>query len=245
VKSTVICHFYNESYLLPFWLNHHKHLFDDGILINYNSTDNSVDLIKSIVPHWQVINSNNECFEALNVDREVMEVERKISGIKICLNVTEFLICRNLKCFFTETSPKVFAIERFTMVQKWDIFIKFSNPVWQTRFYGYKGNNGINGLYRYLHNQSDGNYSLGRHSTLHESSILNEAVILWYGFSPFNRNMIKRKLQIKSQIPKSDITKGYGNQHNVNFRTLMMFYLLQLRKSKVLNLKKTIAEYLV
>lgn len=50
MSLTVISHFYNEEYLLPWWLNHHKNIFDNGILINYGSTDKSVEIIKSICP---------------------------------------------------------------------------------------------------------------------------------------------------------------------------------------------------
>ena len=45
---TIISHFYNEEYLLPFWLNHHKKYFTNAIMIDYDSTDNSVDIIKKI-----------------------------------------------------------------------------------------------------------------------------------------------------------------------------------------------------
>ncbi|MEW9106591.1 glycosyltransferase family 2 protein, partial [Paenibacillus sp.] len=48
----LISHFYNEEYLLPWWLKHHAPLFDHGILINRGSTDRSVDICKQLVPHW-------------------------------------------------------------------------------------------------------------------------------------------------------------------------------------------------
>ena len=37
MKSTIIAHFFNEEYLLPWWLNHHKKIFDYGILFDYSS----------------------------------------------------------------------------------------------------------------------------------------------------------------------------------------------------------------
>jgi len=33
-------HIYNEEYLLPFWLKHHKKIFDHGVIIDNFSTDN-------------------------------------------------------------------------------------------------------------------------------------------------------------------------------------------------------------
>jgi hypothetical protein len=244
MNSTVICHFYNEEYLLPFWLMHHKDIFDHGILIDYRSTDTSVEIIKKIVPKWEVISSVNKEFKAQRVDEEVMAVERKIKGIKICLNITEFLICKNLKKIFDPTEKHVFAIERVTMVQKWDFFKKIKNPIWSSRYYGFRGDNKINGLYRFVHNCSDGQYTLGRHSTLHNHMMTEDAIILWYGFSPFNLKVVKRKLQIKSKIPKSDFSKGYGFQHNVKLKSLLLIYIKQHFEHKVVNLKSLIRFHL-
>ena len=47
ITTTVISHFYNEEYLLPWWLAHHTKLFDHGILINKGSTDRSVEICKN------------------------------------------------------------------------------------------------------------------------------------------------------------------------------------------------------
>ena len=32
-KTTLISHIFNEEYLLPFWLRHHKNMFDEIIII--------------------------------------------------------------------------------------------------------------------------------------------------------------------------------------------------------------------
>ena len=42
--------FYNEEYLLPWWLMHHTKIFDHGILINRGSTDRSVEICKLLAP---------------------------------------------------------------------------------------------------------------------------------------------------------------------------------------------------
>ena len=89
---TVICHFYNEAYLLPWWLNHHIKIFDHGIMINHKSTDSSVDLIKKIAPHWDIVDTRLSEFDAFMTDLEVMNYEEQIQGFKIALNVTEFLM---------------------------------------------------------------------------------------------------------------------------------------------------------
>jgi hypothetical protein len=90
--KTIISHFYNEEYLLPWWLKHHKQFFDHGIMIDYHSTDNSVNIIKEICPTWEVVESKNKEFDAAEVDVEVMEIESKLDGWRIVLNTTEFLI---------------------------------------------------------------------------------------------------------------------------------------------------------
>ena len=90
--KTILSHFYNEEYLLPFWLEHHKKIFDHGILIDYHSNDRSVEIIKTICPNWEVVKSRNEFFGATSIDREVEDIEIKINGWRICLNTTEFII---------------------------------------------------------------------------------------------------------------------------------------------------------
>ena len=78
-----IIHIYNEEYLLPFWLNHHKNIFDKIIIINYHSTDNSINICKEIIPNCEIITTRNNCFEAQLVDNEVMDIENKYEGFKI------------------------------------------------------------------------------------------------------------------------------------------------------------------
>ena len=51
---TVISHIFNEEYLLPFWLENHKNMFDHGIIIDYCSTDSSVEIIKKYCPTWEL-----------------------------------------------------------------------------------------------------------------------------------------------------------------------------------------------
>ena len=50
IRTTLLTNIFNEEYLLPFWLNHHKNMFDEIIIIDYNSTDKSIEICKSICP---------------------------------------------------------------------------------------------------------------------------------------------------------------------------------------------------
>ncbi len=40
IKTYLFSHIKNEEDLLPQWLNHHKHMFDHGVIIDFGSTDN-------------------------------------------------------------------------------------------------------------------------------------------------------------------------------------------------------------
>lgn len=59
ITKTIISHFYNEEYLLPWWLMHHTKIFDHGILINRGSTDRSVEICKLFAPNWEVRDSKS------------------------------------------------------------------------------------------------------------------------------------------------------------------------------------------
>jgi hypothetical protein len=88
---TVICHFYNEEYLLPWWLDHHRTIFDHGIMIDYRSTDSSREIIRAVCPTWVIHTTRNRFFESAAIDREVEDYEATVSGWRITMNVTEFL----------------------------------------------------------------------------------------------------------------------------------------------------------
>jgi hypothetical protein len=93
VRATLLSHFRNEEYLLPWWVNHHKDHFDQAILIDYHSTDRSREIIRELAPSgWKVVTSANQFFSASRVDQEIMQVEASFGGAKIVLNTTEFLV---------------------------------------------------------------------------------------------------------------------------------------------------------
>jgi hypothetical protein len=91
MRRTVISHFYNEEHLLPWWLNHHKQIFDHGIMIDYHSTDSSMEIIREICPDWELRYTRNKYFDSTPIDQEVMDIEKELEGWRMCLNTTEFL----------------------------------------------------------------------------------------------------------------------------------------------------------
>lgn len=209
VHATVLCHFYNEEYLLPFWLKHHRSMFTHGILIDYHSTDRSVEIIRELCPTWDVRTSRNAVFQADLVDHEVMDIEACIQGYKIALNVTEFLVAS--KPFDRTDLSNCFRIEAYivipdsTMTDPSDD-VQFWRPIDTLAYQSERG-------YRALHSHQRGCYSTGRHSTHHLTHPIDHLFILWCGFYPWNARTIQRKLQIQHRIPDSDKACGNGHQH--------------------------------
>jgi nucleoside-diphosphate-sugar epimerase len=229
-KSTVICHIFNEEYLLPFWLRHHKKIFDNGIIIDYNSTDRSVSICKSICPHWKVIQSRNTMFDAEAVDAEVMDIERTLDGIKMSINVTEFLFCEKPlfkllpkpnMCIFTETLSPYSTSDCDPQTNK-EIY---QSLISESVFYH------CDRLQRTVHSFPCGNYGTGRHRPEHAACRASPDIhVVWLGFHPYNDLLCKRKVQIGDRIPQKDKDRGFGVQHY----TLGQDDFIRIRKEKVL-----------
>jgi hypothetical protein len=221
---TVITHFHNEEYLLPWWLDHHTKLFDYGILIDHGSTDNSVEICMQLAPHWRVVKSNLFEFDAFLTDFEVMSYEQQITGYKIALTITEF---------FVPTIP-ISVIERYLELhgrmgmrcmglmlidnQPSSIPI-LESPLIKQKHFGLNGNridietkkkikvldNWGTHANRFYHKLPAGMYTLGRHSSIHpdyEFMLLNSAYIFKYFLSPWTNEFLGRKTQFTSRIPK-------------------------------------------
>lgn len=227
-KITVICHYFNEEYLLPFWLDHHKNIFSHGIMIDYNSTDKSNDIVKSIVPGWELIQSRNKYFSAEGCDSEVVDLEKQIQdGWKIALNVTEFIVGRldDIICRMDGIKSDVARLKCIPMVDSpKDEFrdIDSGKPLIAQRTHGIK--DAIFRKHRIVHKLDHGHYTVGRHTTMHPivSNISrSDCCVLWYGFSPFNVRSVARKLQIQTKIPFDDPHKGFGLGHITDDNKLM------------------------
>jgi hypothetical protein len=208
INGTVLCHFYNEEYLLPFWIHHHKSIFKHGIMINYHSTDKSVEIISKLCPSWEICTTNNQNFDAQLVDDEVKQIEESISGYKMILNVTEFVISAKP---FDRNDTNCFRVSAYvalpTVINTNPSTIhEFINSIQMLQTNHNRG-------YRIIHSHQNGNYTLGRHSTMHPSEESDGLFIIWTGFYPWNEFTIQRKLQIQTQIPESDKRDGKGFQH--------------------------------
>lgn len=215
MKSIVLTNIYNEEYLLPMWLEHHKKIFDHGIIIDYWSNDKSIEICKKICPNWEIRTTRNKSFGAIEIDQEFMEIEKSLDGIKMVLNTTEFLFCEKpLTEYFEENIEQSFAIEAYgPQSQKTEYPLTIKELVKECLRddvkYVFENMRG----HRNIHNYPTGNYGLGRHTWNLPQKVIKNMVILWTGYFPWNKSIINRKLQIKTHIPESDRLKGYSYNH--------------------------------
>jgi hypothetical protein len=205
--KTVICHFYNEEYLLPWWLIHHKKYFDHGIMINYQSTDNSVKIIKEICPTWDIIDSRNKYFDAPLVDREVQEIEKNIKGWKCCLTITEFLF-GDFFSLTEEQSNIQYLVPVILMtdpkIQRDSADIDKNIPLYDQITTGVKIEKSIEIFnFRSLHNYNVFYRRVGRHFTSTQTD--HKFIILKYQYAPMTKEFINRKLQIQYRLPPNDV----------------------------------------
>jgi hypothetical protein len=218
-KRTILSHFYNEEYLLPWWLNHHKKYFDHGILVDYNSNDRSRGIIKDICPTWDIIESKNECFDSKSVDDEIVEIEKNIEGWRICLNTTEFIL--GDFSALNNLDSDVF-VKSFIMVDRLDFEFKdpiYDIPLFIQRSHGIYTRPELGGpisrktaLRRMSKDSKDygapGRHFFGKYS--------NDFIILWYGYSPFTEGFLERKIQIGNRLSNMDKEIGNGRHHLMN-----------------------------
>lgn len=227
MRKTVITHFYNEEYLLPWWLMHHREIFDHGILIDYQSTDRSLEIIKEYCPTWEVVPSRNQQFGAVSCDAEVVDYEKKTPGWKMCLNVTEFLVGDT--SLLNDVGGQQLIVPCYIMLDNNpddnDNKLTYNESLLKQKPYGvsYNINNPITKerCCRAVHNKQSISYTTGRHFL--EPNCMNMQV-LWYGYSPLSEKTMKRKLQIQGKIPDSDKSQGFGHHHFTNESKLMDNY---------------------
>ena len=229
MKKTLLCHFYNEEWMLPWFLNHHKQIFDHGIMIDYHSTDRSVEIIREICPTWEIVTSRNPNFQADNIDKEVKYLEKGLDGWRICLNVTEQLI-GDYSILDNITAPTQFLVPSIFMVDcDRERTVDVNRPLYEQKFYGFSFRDSqrdfLERRARSLHNYAY-DYPLesnaecmapGRHFNRYNT---DQLVTLYYGWCPLDQDQLDRKLQIQTQIPWIDRQRGWGFHHITTKETL-------------------------
>jgi hypothetical protein len=233
---TVICHFFNEAYLLPWWLKHHLALFDHGIMIDHGSTDASCDIIRELAPQWRLVRSRLMNFDAYLTDFEVMSYEQQIPGWKIALNVTEFLMpiaplnileqhlisldrkgCAASGMVIVDHQPEVQPESNLSLpFQKhWGIDDNAELDPQIRVSHGMAEHPNRN---RFFHRCEVGMYGPGRHYSFHQDSRLRfvDLMVFHFNYAPWNQEGIRRKTQIGAKVGSDDLQRGWGVHHRFN-----------------------------
>jgi Glycosyl transferase family 2 len=235
----VVSHFFNEAYLLPWWLRHHREVFDHGVLIDRYSTDGSVDICRELVPSWEVVRSETAQFSAIMCDFEVMKHEARFPDAwKIALTTTEFLVaCRlsEVEQFVTSRDLTAVRVPRAIMVDtEPDRAPDPDVPLTEQKYCGiWEAEHDYNaaGLVspgrpapiRIYHRYMIGAYAPGRHvSHLPGQCEGNrEQAAIWkYAFSPWTEAFKARKLQINATRSDFDKAHRFGYQHEADLPEL-------------------------
>ena len=240
--NTVLTHFHNEEYLLPWWIDHHSKLFDNGIMINYHSTDRSVEICKELCPkHWKIVNTVNDDFSPDPLDQEIKYYENSVEGFKLTLTTTEFLL----------TPKPLSELNKFLLyrnvdyVKLWGVCMvdvdPYNLPTHAAPLFVQKCHGMISGyaipnspwgmdpynvMYgRYYHNQPFGKYGTGRHRILEGTECgASNVFTLKYKYSPWNETTIKRVQQFGSKLPNdiSSLHKKPELQHQILYNHFLM-----------------------
>lgn len=227
---TLFAHVCNEALMLPYWLRHHRHLFDHGVIVDRGSTDGTLDILRELVPDWEVVSSRNPVFDARDCDREMMALEACHDGWKIILNVTEFLFHDDLRGYladFERAHPEVssLAIPMAVMVDPREMSDVPPDPevaLWRQRSHGVPPAESA-WSFRYLHRERDGAYTAGRHGSRHASRRDEQLLILRYSWSPYVI-VRQRAPLIQSASAAADMTMGLGYLHLVTPEQLDAHY---------------------
>lgn len=210
-KLTVLTNVYNEEYLLPFWLEYHKRMFDHGIVIDYRSTDSSMDIVRRICPTWEIRTTKNSHFDAQNIDEEFMEIEPTVPGYKIVLNTTEFLVSvPDVRTLLPEAGTHAYSLQCLTAISS---HIGTYPADVQELFSQIERVEPARRLTRTLHSHPHGRYPVGRHNPGVPITGRLPVYVMWFGFHPWNEKIFQRKLQIKNNIPERDKKSGAGFHH--------------------------------
>jgi hypothetical protein len=230
--ATVLMTFYNEEYLLPWWINHHKKLFEHGILIDYHSTDRSYEICKELCPpNWQIVKSMNNDFASDGIDSEYQYYEKTVGGFKMPLTTAEFLL----------TPLPLYELDAFCIKNQIDYFrahgvcMVDTNtnelPTYDKNLYEQKHHGMIEGYIgpkytpipdyfwfyfsRCYHNKEFGDYAPGRHwlNNSYYQYRAKDVFVLKYKYSPWNPTTISRIQQFKSRVPQSDLDENKGHTH--------------------------------
>lgn len=172
-------------------------------MINYGSTDRSVDIVRELCPTWDVIESRNAWFDPGPVDQEVMDIERSIDGWRICLTVTEQLIGDYSVLDNTDQDQLLIPGLVFVDRERNNDLIH-EQPLYEQRRDGFAyWDHGFASFSqgraaRSIHRTAIQYPGMGRHYMHHTT---DDLVLFYYGWCPLNEAAINRKLGMGNKVP--------------------------------------------
>lgn len=250
-NAVLFSHFYNEELLMPFWIDQHRHMFDDAMLVDFGSTDRSVDILRERAPAgWKVYHWGNN-FDFAKFRTEFMIKEKLFPGAwKIFLTTTEFLAHDDLCTLLQHASvPSAFRFRSYVMVgddsqslvenvpllQQRSLYTvaPLTHEVFHVSAEHFNASSGINKYYsRIMHSFDSMEYRVGVHDRINMpvDNFSDEGFIVKFAFTPWPE-VIDRKIQIASRIPQELFEKGMATHHQDNLNVSRMKeqreYLLQ------------------
>ena len=216
----IITHVYNEKLMLEPWIKHHYDIADKIIILDSNTTDDSLDIVKKY-PKCEIVKSKIPDFSAWGNTQECMALEASLpaDAFKIILNVTEWIWHPNFKEFIIKdfnsyNYPIAIGMKSIIMVDTQpEIDLCNKSP------YGFVDYRQEHRRWRFVHNAKYGQYEIGRHGTTLPTLLRDDMFILWLGFFPYPQCK-ERKLQIQTQIPQADKNVRLGWEHIINSEEL-------------------------
>jgi len=230
MQCLLVTHLWNDALLLPFWLKHHRHLFDHGVVIYYESSDSTREILEKEVPEWDVVEPWSKELISPDLDRQVqaIEAEDRFKGWwKMCLTVTEYAFTPNLKAslvpYVTENPAGIgFYASGWGLVDtptQRSEGLDLDIPILLQRQYGFEMLKTThpfhrNGGRRFIHRGERGNYSVGRHYTYVEGTEDHGCLrLVRLFYVPFDEAGIQRKLRMKENVSKYDVEHRHSAQH--------------------------------
>ena len=224
----MVSHFYNEELMMPYWIFHHAHLFDEAIVIDQHSTDKSPQYFRDYAPSsWRLVNTSLRDFDAAQTDEEVGRYEVELnSPWRISLTTTEFVVHPDVLSELNEMEREVEALRlpALRLIGNDTIPLRRFESLVRQRSLAALGE-WITGYSRFFHrlrrSASRSNpYSPGRHGLEGHRVAINDNTVKvgqhgWiakFAFTPWPESLA-RKLQISHRIPESDKVRGLGAQH--------------------------------
>ena len=224
-RVMLISHFYNEALLLPYWIRHHAHMFDHAVLIDYNSTDDSVAIIQREAPSsWHVVKSKHATFGAGSCDQEVMEWEAKFpDDWHLALTTTEFLNVHDARAMFAALEPhgqlsRLLHFPTFLMVgSDAKPLERFDPLVFQRSVYVPLDLHNKYSRFAHAGFKDNRYYGLGRHKFCvqrlpYVAVWVRDAFISKFLYTPYPQ-IIERTVQIAGRMSREDVQRHIGNNH--------------------------------